>query len=371
MTSLSIGIAGCGIAGLGHARGYHHAGGRRAFVWDIRPEAAEALAVEYGATALPTFEALIRHPEIAAIIIATPNHTHADLAIQALEAGKHVLLEKPLALTREDAQAVLATARLHDRILHIGFELRNSGFPLMVKELIANGELGPLVSAQVAHYRGHFWPQWKGDRQKGGTMYLMEDCHVIDLFRWWTGDEVSTIHAVGTRRNIVRHYDYPDAQFTTFVFRNGFVGHITDCHTRSAVPPDEDYESGIADRRYGHQYEYSLIGENGALYYEAPQDTCHLYRHLHRADGSTVQELVRTVRFSNFSQAIHNGDAQMTEFLEHIAGKRPPLIDPCDALQTHLVCYAAWDALESGCPKSPETIFGRDAAQDHHRAATH
>lgn len=351
MKSINIGIAGCGSAGKGHLKNYLNAGGKSARVWDIREEAAQALAANSIAQTASTFDELIHHPDIDAIVIATPNGFHAEMAIQAMEAGKHVLLEKPMALNAQDAEAVTVVADRYDRILHIGFELRHSTFPMLVKELISSGEIGPLISAHVAHFRGHFWPHWKGKLDGGGDMYLMEDCHSIDLFRWWSGDEVETVHAVGVRRNIVRHYEYPDTQFSTFVFRNGFVAHISDCHARSAMPDkteflSEDYE----DPTLGHQYEYSIVGENGSLHFLPLQGTCRIYRHEPQGNGAVFQRLSRTVDFPDYSEAIHNGGNQMVLFLEMLRGERPPIMEPRDALQSHLVCFAARQAQISEQP---------------------
>jgi len=362
MKEINIGIAGCGGAGRGHLENYLHAGGKRAWVWDVRGEAAQSLASTAEVKPLSTFEELIGHPEIDAVVIATPNRFHAEMAVQAIEAGKHVLLEKPMALNAEDAEAILAAAERCERILHIGFELRQSTFPVLVKQFIDSGEIGTLISAHVTHYRGPFWPHWKGRRSDGGSMYLMEDCHSIDLFRWWSGDEVKTVHAVGTRRNVVRHYEYPDTQFSTFVFHNGFVGHITDCHARSAMPEKAESKNDYINPQFGHQYEYSIVGENGSLHYLPLKGMCRIYRHEPQEDGKVMQRLSRTVEFPSFSEAIHNGKAQMARFLEVMRGNRPPLIDPRDALQTHLVCFAAAEALESEFPVSPKIVYGNGEA---------
>lgn len=353
MKSIHIGIAGCGNAGKGHLENYLGCGGKNVHVWDIREEAARQLAVDSIAQIAFTFDELIHHPDINAVVIATPNQFHAQMAIQAMEAGKHVLLEKPMALNVEDAKAVTMAADRCDRILHVGFELRHSTFPMLVKELIASGEIGSLISAHIVHFRGHFWPHWKGKLESGGDMFLMEDCHAIDLFRWWSGDEVETIHAVGVLRNVVQHYEYPDTQFSTFVFHHGLVAHISDCHTRSAMPEKKVESSsieGYAAPELGHQYEYSIVGEAGSLHFLPLQGVCHIYRHELQNDGAVFQRLSRTVEFPNYSEAIHNGGNQMTLFLEMLAEKRPPIVEPCDALQSHLVCFAARQAQVSGQP---------------------
>lgn len=356
MNDITIGISGCGCAGQGHLTAFLNAGGQRAFITDPRTEAAQSLAKTHGAEVAGSFDDLIANPAIDLIIIAAPNHLHAQQAIASLNAGKHVLLEKPIALNRADAEAVVEAAERNGRILHVGFELRHSTFPILVKELIANGEIGPLISAHVNHYRGHFQPEWKGRAATGGSLFLMEDCHAIDLFRWWSESEVSKIHAIGTRKNVVNTYDYPDTHFATFIFENGFVAHINDCHVRSAIPEDKDR---ILDPENGHQYEYSLVGENGSLHFLPIQQICRIYRHELQPGGEVFQKLTRTVRFDTFAEAIHNGEGQMAAFLAYLRGERDALIEPRDALQTHLVCFAGEEALASEQAVTPPITFER------------
>ncbi len=360
MKSIHIGIVGCGLAGKAYAQTFLEAGATRVWVQDVNEAAARAAASRPEIQALSTFEEIVHHQDIDAVIITAPNGFHAQMAIQAIEAGKHVLLEKPMALNAADAEAVIETAERHNRILHIGFELRNSGFPLLVKKLIKNGEIGSLISAQVIHYRGHFWPKWKGSLASGGDMFLMETCHTLDLFRWWSEDEVETVHAIGTNRNVVPHYEYPDTQFVTFVFRNGFVAHTLECHTRSAMPDSQSDPHLHLEPQFGHQYEYSIVGENGSLHYLPMQHICHLYRHELQPDGQMQQRLTRSIEFADSHAAIHDGTTQIRQFIQWLRGERGPLIEPRDALQTHMVCFAGYEALQSGQPVSPRQVFSRE-----------
>jgi len=346
--------------GTNHLRSLLETSRCRVRAWDVDGAARHAVRERLGVETYETWEELLGDPDVAGIIIAAPNRFHADMAVAALEHGKHVLLEKPMALNEPDAERVASAAERSGKILHVGFELRNSLFPLDLKDLIASGELGPLVSGHLVEYRGNFWPQWKGARCDGGSMYLMESCHIIDLFRWLTGDEVETIHAVGSRRNIVRHYDYPDTQFTTLVFRNAFVGHIHVCHTRAAIPhgyenrgPDSPPCTEFLKPEYGHQYEFSFVGENGSLHFLPLKKVCHLYTHELRPDGAVWQRLSRTIDYSRFADhkpTIHNTGDEVAEFVAMVLGERGEAIAPRDALMTHLVCFAAQEALEKGVP---------------------
>lgn len=114
----------CGVFGAG-ALGRHHVrllgslpGARRIGLYDPRPEAAEAMAAEHGATVFPSFEALAA--EIDAAVVATPTVTHRDLACELLARGVHVLVEKPIAATTAEADAMIAAAAAAGRVLAVG-----------------------------------------------------------------------------------------------------------------------------------------------------------------------------------------------------------------------------------------------------------
>jgi predicted dehydrogenase len=348
--STVIGVVGCGRMGRKHVESLSGVEGVRVHVWDIDEKTKQEVAGAHAAVAEETFESLVENSAIAGVVIASPNRFHANMAIEALRAGKHVLLEKPMALSLEDAERVTQAAEQSGRVFHVGFELRNSLFPIQVKELVKNGEIGALISAQLIEFRGAFWPEWKGRASDGGSMQLMETCHAIDLFRWWTEDEVKTVHAVGTRRNVAPYYEYPDTQFNTFVFRNGFVGHVLSCHTRSATPEPEE-KHRVYEPEFGHQYEYSVTGENGSLHFLPLQKVCRIYRHEYRPDGAVWQRTHRVIDYSEYADhnpLIHDTSSEMRHFVEMIRGERAPSIPPWDALQTHRVCFAAQRALESG-----------------------
>jgi len=132
----------CGVFGAG-ALGRHHVrilgslpGARRVGLYDSRPEAAQAMAVEHGATVFPSFDALAS--EIDAAIVATPTVTHCELACELLARGVHVLVEKPIAASAGEADAMIAAADAARRVLAVGHvEFHN---PAVAVLLAAGGE---------------------------------------------------------------------------------------------------------------------------------------------------------------------------------------------------------------------------------------
>lgn len=123
------------------------------------------------------------------------------------------------------------------------------------------------------------------------------------------------------------------------------------------MPKDIASDECCMDAQFGHQYEYSIVGENGSLHFLPLQGICRIYRHEPQKNGSMLQRFSRTVKFPNYNEAIHNGNAQMAQFLEAVGGESPSFSDPRDALQTHLVCFAAAEALQTELPVSSKLVF--------------
>ncbi len=158
-------------------------GARLAGVFDIVPERAAALAGQ--ATVFGSVEALVASEAVDAVIICTPPHTHADIAIAALEAGKHVIVEKPMANSLEAGRRMIAAARKHGRLLTVGFNHRY--FPAIkdLSDAVTSGAIGTLT--HVKGYAGHaglaeFKAPWMYDKQIMGGGALMDNgIHMIDL----------------------------------------------------------------------------------------------------------------------------------------------------------------------------------------------
>jgi UDP-2-acetamido-3-amino-2,3-dideoxy-glucuronate N-acetyltransferase len=137
-------VAGCGHWGKNLVRNFHQLGYLAGIV-DVDPKRAAALAAQHaGVEVYPTFEAVLADPNIHGVAIATPAEHHASMAIAALQAGKEVFVEKPLALTADDGRAMVETARRHGRLLVVGHLLIHHPAVKAIEQLLRSGELGRL-----------------------------------------------------------------------------------------------------------------------------------------------------------------------------------------------------------------------------------
>ena len=146
MSDVAIAVVGAGYWGINHVRVFARLPGAR-LTWICDPDARardRAAALAPGARATVELDRVLDDRDVAGVVIATPAVTHAELAVRALAAGKHVLLEKPLALSVDDATRVDATARRAERALVVGHLMLYHPAVVRLRELLSSGELGRL-----------------------------------------------------------------------------------------------------------------------------------------------------------------------------------------------------------------------------------
>ena len=196
-----IGIIGCGkIAQVRHIPEYaENPDAKLLGFYDINLERARELAEKHGATAYETVEALLANPDIHAVSICAANFAHAELTIAALRAGKHVLCEKPMAITLEECESMVEEANKAGKYLMIGHNQRLAKAHSTAKELIDEGLIGRIVTFRTTF--GHGGPEtwsvdpgkntWFFDKNKA-AMGAMADLgiHKTDLVQFLTGQRV-------------------------------------------------------------------------------------------------------------------------------------------------------------------------------------
>ncbi len=187
-----VGIVGCG----GIATGKHLPALAKQknveLVWfcDLIPARAQKAAEEYGsprAKVTLDYRDVANDPEVDVVHVLTPNREHAEVSIAALDGGKHVLCEKPMAKTAEDAKRMLDAAERSGKILSVGYNNRHRPDSLYLKELIETGELGEIYYARALALRRRAVPTWgvflDAEAQGGGPLIDI-GTHALDLTLW-------------------------------------------------------------------------------------------------------------------------------------------------------------------------------------------
>ena len=202
MKKLRFGIIGSGFMGRTHSEAVRRlpnaelvavAGGSR----------APGLAERYGMACEPDFETLVRRADIDAVVVTTPHHVHVRETLAALNQGKHVLVEKPMATMVADCDQMIATARTKKLTLATGYQQRFRLNNARARELIRAGAIGKILAAQVSMpmYAGTIkaggfggnWAWWN-DASSVGHLFNSSP-HAIDMLRWFTGGDVVTVSA--------------------------------------------------------------------------------------------------------------------------------------------------------------------------------
>jgi len=197
---------------------------RIAYIADLNPPAARHLADKFGvANAVSDYKLILDDPAVNAVLIAVGHNLHARFICEALAAGKHVFVEKPLAMNVEELGKVIAAAKqCGDRQVMVGFNRRFSPHVVRIKELLA-GRSGPLcmnMMVNAGHVPADHWIQ---DPVRGGGRIIGEGCHFIDLMVHLTGSMVRTVAAVMVGEGVaVRE----DKMSISLGFEDGSVGTV-------------------------------------------------------------------------------------------------------------------------------------------------
>lgn len=183
--ALALGIIGAGSIGSVHAQTAARLGIPVRAIWDVVPARAQALAESTGAfRAAADLEDLLRDPIVSAVVIATPNDTHADIACRALAAGKPVLLEKPMATSVAECDRIMTALEQTGLALQMGFVYRHAPAVRAIRALVDAGRFGRIYHAKCSMYRRRGIPGlggWFTSRKcSGGGPLIDLGVHVID-----------------------------------------------------------------------------------------------------------------------------------------------------------------------------------------------
>jgi predicted dehydrogenase len=227
MSELGVGIVGCGGMGAALARGLGELDTARVgAVFDEAADKAEELAASSGGRACVSYDELLADERVGAVVVASPQFVHAEHAVAAAEAGKHVFCEKPMALTLADCDAMIHACRAADVKLMIGQVCRYHPVHGRVRQLVQSGEFGAPVCMTVHRLGGAWgdqWSQhWRLEKDMCGGTLLEINAHEIDFMRWVCGD-VQYVYAAGGQF-LDDRLDYPDLALVTMHFKNGAKG---------------------------------------------------------------------------------------------------------------------------------------------------
>lgn len=249
---MKFGLIGYGAWGRHHAEAIKKApGAELAAIATSRAEtAAEARAAHPNVAVYEGYRALLADPAIESVDVVVPNYLHAEIGVAALEAGKNVLLEKPMATTRAECDRLIAARDASGKVLSIAHDYRTSKQYVHIKELLDAGELGPPLYVNVNLFRNRFRDGsggWRFSPERVGSWILEEPVHFVDLALWYMEPhgEPASVYAVSNGA------DRPDGLHDNLAFILRWPGGAFACISQSLGG-------------FEHHAQVQVVGRDGA-----------------------------------------------------------------------------------------------------------
>lgn len=330
--NLNYGVVGAGVQGESHVKCAAVAPDATLLaVCDLNEERARAAALQYGARhALTDYNELFAMPEIEAVSLVLPDHLHREVAEAAFAAGKHVLLEKPMATTVEDAEAILKAQKASGKKLMVNWSNRWMHSFAQTKDSLDQGALGAPLYCYARLNNTLYVPtkmlSWSANTQL--PFWLI--CHRYDIARWYFGSEAKRITAVARSVKLKSMgIDTPDFYQTTVEFENGCVGNFESCWIMPESMP------------YMVDSKFELICTEGYVNIDPARPTFQMATEAKQSDRGTLYGEVMGVPVGFVYQAFQH-------FVNCCLRDETPLITGEDGLQITRALVAMVEAAETG-----------------------
>ena len=329
---LRVGVIGLGM-GKAHAKGVQLTEGAQLYaICDNDEQTLNEVGFELGVDRrYLNYMDMIADENLDAVIIASPDQDHREMIENCLQAGLHILCEKPLALTREDIDAIVAAVKQSDRKFMVGQICRYTPGFKKAKEIIESGAIGELtfVESEYAHdYVNVFAKRggnWRCDPQRHGV--VGSGCHAVDLLRWIAGDPYEVM-AYGVHKTFADLTPYDDTHVAIMRFPNGVIGKVF-----ISISCKRDYTM----RSVFYGTEGTIICDN-----TSPEITVFKKEVFPGMDNHEMPIKVK-VDINN-----HNAAGEFKEFFDCIVNDKPIATTVQEGANTIAACLAIMDSANGG-----------------------
>lgn len=310
---MNIGIIGCGA--VGHSRAKHLAGARLVHCADVDLSRARHLAsLSPGCLAGEDWRDLLARADMDAVIVATPQDLHVEIARAAISAGIHVLVEKPAARHADELLGLPQLAAEHDVRVRVGFNLRYHRAFQQARRLVDSGILGPLLFVRARYGHGGrpgLASEWRAQPQRsGGGELIDQGVHLIDLARWFLGEFVEVDGFAHTY-----FWDMP-VEDNAFMLLKTATKQAAFLHVSCT-----EWKNTFSWELYGRDGKLQVDGLGGSYGVERLS----LYKNLPEMGPpeTTIWE---------YPMADNSRETEMAEFMQDIRAARPPSAGLPDAI---------------------------------------
>jgi predicted dehydrogenase len=332
MENGKLGIA---IHGAGWVAGAHAASWKKnphvevVSVSDVDMSRAQKLLDERGLQCpiRDNYDEVLRDQRVDVVDICAPSHLHAEQGIAAAQAGKHVLVEKPIALTMEENRALRdAVAKAGVKSM-AGFVLRFNPEVRILKSLLESGAIGELFYLEIDYWHGlgpshHAW-HLHSKRKTGGSSMLLGGCHALDAIRWFAASEVAEVSALANNKKGL--FEYDANVVAVMKFHSGVIAKT----------------AALFDAEMPYALNIDLAGTEGTM-----RDNRIWSKSLF--DGQTDWATVPTILPDSADVNHHPFDAEMDHFAQCILGDRESHCNIADGYRSHELCMAVDRSIEQG-----------------------
>ena len=275
---------------------------------------------------------IVNNKEIDVVTVAVPDQQHREMSCELLRSGKHVLCEKPLALTREDLVEIIKAEDESGKKFMVGQICRFTPAFEKAKELIDSGVIGELyfVESEYAHDYMKLVDTWRADPLRHGV--IGGGCHAVDLLRWLAGDPTE-VFAYGTHR-LLPTVSYDDATVAIMKFNENLMGKVfvsTGCK--------RDYTMRTV-----------IYGTKGTIICDNTSPTITLFTT--DDEGVTKEAEIIDITVNN-----HNALKEFEVFADAIINDKPVITDAREGAKTVEVCLAIVNSSKTGKPVKPDYNF--------------
>ncbi len=321
--------------GMCHVEGAMSYGAEIAAICDSNEENLRFAGERYGfpeEKRFTDYTDIVNNKDINVVTVAIPDQQHVKVSCELLRSGKHVLCEKPLALTREDIEEMVRVADESDTKFMVGQICRFTPAFEKAKEIIESGIIGELyfVESEYAHDYMKLCDDWRADPNRHGV--IGGGCHAIDLLRWLAGDPVE-VFAYGTHR-LLPMVSYDDATIAVMKFSENLAGKVfvsTGCK--------RDYTMRTV-----------IYGTKGTLICDNTSPTMTLFTT--DEEGVTKEPQIIDIEVNN-----HNAAREFEVFADAILNDRQVVTDAREGAKTVAVCLAIVESAKTGKPVNPDYNF--------------
>lgn len=326
---LGAAVIGLGMMGERHAAIWSQLETTRIVsVYDIVEERAQSVAAELGCEAAASLEAAVSRPDVDIVSICTDDQKHVEPCLAAAAAGKHILLEKPLATNLEDCDAIIAVCETAGVKLMVGHVVRFDPRYAVAKQAIDDGAVGDIV--QVYARRNNIIDSGRRIGPRTSVAFFL-GVHDLDLMRWFVGAEAVKVHAESACK-VLADIAAEDSIMTLLKYENGAVGCLETCWVMPKGIPC------TLDARL------EVIGTEGMVRVTVGDEGCTIIG----PDRATRPDIL-------YGPQLHGEQAgalraQLEHFAHCVLHDRTPLVSPQDARAAVEIAVAIHESLRSGAP---------------------